>query len=238
MQDQYTEHSLQRLTLTMVLLNAFTTPLMLSAVNVALPAIAKDLSMNAVQLSWVPMAYLMASAMFVLIFGRLADMVGRKRIFLIGTSSVIVTSLIGAFSDSSAMLISARFLQGVSAAMLYATQVAIVTSVFPPAKRGQAIGLTVSTIYLGLTIGPVIGGYVIDTFGWRACFMVHIPLAVIVLCLGAFFVKGEWSADERGSFDLLGAIMYSFSILLLCLGVSWLSSNLSYISLAVSIRLA
>ena len=235
MQDQHTEHSLQRLTLTMVLLNAFTTPLMLSAVNVALPAVAKDLSMNAVQLSWVPMAYLMASAMFVLIFGRVADMVGRKRIFLIGTSSVIVTSLIAAFSESSTMLISARFLQGVSAAMLYATQVAIVTSVFPPAKRGQAIGLTVSTIYLGLTVGPLIGGYVIDTFGWRACFMVHIPLAVIVLCLGAFFVKGEWSADERGSFDLLGAIMYSFSILLLCLGVSWLPSNLSYILLAVSI---
>ena len=128
MQDQHTEHSLQRLTLTMVLLNAFTTPLMLSAVNVALPAVAKDLSMNAVQLSWVPMAYLMASAMFVLIFGRVADMVGRKRIFLIGTSSVIVTSLIAAFSDSSTMLISARFLQGVSAAMLYATQVAIVLS--------------------------------------------------------------------------------------------------------------
>jgi MFS family permease len=235
MQDQHTEYPLQRLTLTMVLLNAFTTPLMLSAVNVALPAVAKDLSMNAVQLSWVPMAYLMASAMFVLIFGRVADMVGRKRIFLIGTSSVIVTSLIAAFSESSTMLISARFLQGVSAAMLYATQVAIVTSVFPPAKRGQAIGLTVSTIYLGLTVGPLIGGYVLDTFGWRASFMVHIPLAVIVLCLGTFFVKGEWSADERGSFDLLGAIMYSFSILLLCLGVSWLPSNLSYILLAVSI---
>lgn len=234
MQDQQSEYSLQRLTLTMVLLNAFTTPLMLSAVNVALPSIATDLSMNAVLLSWIPMAFLMASAMFVLIFGRIADMFGRKRIFLIGTGSVVITSLIAAFAVSGTMLIAARILQGVSAAMLYATQVAIVSSVFPPAKRGRAIGLTVSTIYLGLTIGPLIGGYVIGIFGWRASFMVHIPLAIIVLVLGSFYVKGEWSADERGSFDLFGSILYIFSILMICIGVSYLPSNLSLVFLVIS----
>ncbi len=235
MQDQQAEHSLQRLTLMMVLLNAFTTPLMLSAVNVALPSIAIDLSMNAVSLSWIPMAYLMASAMFVLIFGRLADMIGRKRIFLFGTGSVIITSLIAAFAVSGSMLIAARFLQGMSAAMLYATQVAIISSVFPPAKRGRAIGLTVSTIYLGLTIGPLIGGYVIDDFGWRASFMVHIPLAVIVLVLGLFYVKGDWSADERGSFDLFGGLLYILSILIICIAVSYLPSTLSLVLLVVSL---
>ncbi len=235
MQDQQSEQSLQRLTLTMVLLNAFTTPLMLSAVNVALPSIATDLSMNAVLLSWIPMAYLMASAMFVLIFGRIADMVGRKRLFLLGTASVIVTSLIAAFAINSSMLITARFLQGVSAAMLYATQVAIVSSVIPPAKRGHAIGLTISTIYLGLTIGPLLGGYVIDHFGWRASFLVHIPLAIIVLGLGVFYVKGEWSSDERGSFDLFGALIYIISILFICIAVSRLPSILSFILLALSI---
>lgn len=235
MQNDLSNQSLQRIALLMVLLNAFTTPLMLSAVNVALPAIATDLSMDAILLSWIPMAYLMASAMFVLIFGRIADMLGRKRIFLIGTICVIVTSLMAAFAESGTVLISARFLQGVSAAMLYATQVAIVTSVFPPAKRGQAIGLTVSTIYLGLTIGPLIGGYVIDSFGWRASFIVHIPLALIVLIVGLFFVKEDWSAEERGSFDLFGAIMYALAILMLCLGVSGLPSSLSFVFLVVAV---
>ena len=178
------ENPMQRITLTMILLSAFTTPLMLSAVNVALPSIANDLSMNAVLLSWIPMAYLMASAMFVLIFGRIADMIGRKKIFLIGTSSVIVTSLIAASVDSGITLITARFLQGVSAAMLYATQVAIISSVFPPAKRGYVIGLTVSAIYFGLTTGPLIGGYIVDLYGWRASFVVHIPLAIIALTIG------------------------------------------------------
>ncbi len=235
MPDTSLEHTSQRMTLVMILLNAFTTPLMLSAVNVALPAITADLALNAVLLSWVPMAYLMASAMFVLIFSRIADMVGRKRIFLLGTTSVIVTSLIAALADNSTMLIAARFLQGVSAAMLYATQVAIISSVFPPARRGLAIGLTVSTIYLGLTVGPLIGGYVVDTFGWRASFMVHIPLAIIALLIGLLFVKGEWSANVRGSFDLLGAIIYAAALLMLCVGVSKLPGGMSFIFIGGSI---
>jgi len=234
MQNQ-SDNALQRITLTMVLLNAFTTPLMLSGVNVALPSIATDLSMSAVMMSWIPMAYLMASAMFVLIFGRLADMVGRKRVFLIGISSVIITSLIAAFAVNSTMLIAGRFLQGMSAAMLYATQVAIVSSVFPPEKRGRAIGLTISTIYLGLTIGPAIGGYVIDSFGWRASFLMHIPLAIIVFIIGTRFVKGDWRSDERGRFDLFGALIYIFSILLICIAVSSLPRLFSFILLGLSL---
>ncbi len=128
------ENPTQRITLVMILLNAFATPMMLSAVNVSIPFIADDLSVNAVLLCWIPMAYLMASAMFVLIFGRIADMVGRKKIFLIGTTSVIVTSLIATLVDSGIALIAVRFLQGVSAAMLYATQVAIISSIFPTAN--------------------------------------------------------------------------------------------------------
>lgn len=210
----------QRLTLAMVLLNALMTPLMLSAVNVGLPAIARDLAMSAVLLSWVQMAYLMASAMFVLVFGRMADMLGRKRLFLAGTAGVILTSLLAALATDAGTLIAARFLQGIGAAMLYATQVAIVSSIFPPERRGRAIGLTAAMIYLGLTIGPLLGGAVIDQFGWRAAFLAHIPLAVAVLLIGLCFVKAEWRAEDRGRFDLCGALLYAGSIFIVCLGVS------------------
>ena len=223
------ENSMQRITLIMILLNAFTTPLMLSAVNVAIPSIADALSLNAVLLCWIPMAFLTASAMFVLIFGRIADMIGRKKIFLIGTSSVIVTSIIASFVDNGIALITARFFQGVSAAMLYATQVAIISSVFPPEKRGYAIGLTVSAIYFGLTAGPLIGGYVVDLYGWRASFLVHLPLALAALIIGVLYVKDEWLSEERGSFDIFGAILYMISIFIICLGVSFLPSSLSFI---------
>ena len=235
MKPSILENPMQRITLIMILLNAFATPVMLSAVNVAIPFIADDLSVNAVLLCWIPMAYLMASAMFVLIFGRIADMVGRKKIFLIGTTSVIVTSLIATLVDSGITLIAVRFLQGISAAMLYATQVAIISSIFPPAKRGYAIGLTVSAIYLGLTIGPLIGGYVVDLYGWRASFVVHLPLAIIALAIGILYVKDEWLSDKRGSFDLFGAILYMLSILILCFGVSYLPSVLSSILIFFSL---
>ena len=223
--------SLQKAALVMVLLNAFTTPLMLSAANVALPSIAEDLKLDAVVISWIPMAFLMASAMFVLVFGRVADMVGRKRIFLIGTMCVIITSVIASLATNGTFLITARFLQGMSAAMLYATQIAIISSVFPPKQRGHAIGMTVSTIYLGLTCGPLLGGFLIDLYGWRASFVFHIPLAIIVLLIGIFKVPGDWSADETGEFDLKGALVYGLSIVLLCLGVSTLPESLGILFL-------
>ena len=225
----------QRVLLLMILLNAFATPLMLSSANVALPSIARDLSLDAVILAWVPMVYLMASTIFVLIFGRVADSVGRKRIFLIGTAAVIVSSVYAALSVNSAMLLSARFAQGVSAAMLYATQMALVTSAFPAKVRGKMIGLVVGCIYVGLSAGPLLGGYVIDVLGWRAAFLLQVPLALVVLLLGVFRVEGEWRGQTRIPFDLPGAIGWAVSIVLFCLGVSALPDTSGLLMLGASL---
>ncbi len=203
----------------MVTLNAFSTPMMLSATNVALPAIADKFALTAVMLSWIPMAYLMASAMFILIFGRVADIFGRKHVFLIGTTAVIVSSLFSALSVNAPMLLLGRFLQGFSAAMLYATQMAIVSSVFRPEQRGKAIGLVVSSVYLGLAAGPFLGGMATDWFGWRANFLLHIPLALVVLYIGVTKVPGEW-LGEKGKFDTTGAILFGLCIVFLCLGIT------------------
>lgn len=203
----------------MVTLNAFSTPMMLSATNVALPAISQNFSLSAVTLSWVPMAYLMASAMFILIFGRVADLVGRKRLFLLGTTAVVVTSIFTALAINPQMLLVGRFLQGVSAAMLYATQMAIVSSVFPPHQRGKAIGMVVSAVYVGLAAGPLLGGIATDLFGWRANFLLHIPLALLVMHIGLSKVKDEWFGTQ-GDLDLVGAALFASTIVFLCLGIT------------------
>ena len=226
---------LQRYVLFMVLLNAISVPIMLSSVNVALPAIAEDLSLSALSLSWIPTAFLMASAMFVLIFGRLADMYGRKKIFLTGAVAVILASLLAASANSAALLITARFLQGFGAAMLYATQMAIVSSVFPAATRGRVIGLVVSVIYFGLAGGPLLGGLLVDQLGWRANFLLQIPIAVLVLFVGVYKVKGEWVAEEKGTFDFSGALNYSLAIFVICLGVSLLPRQYSYLIIAAGL---
>lgn len=234
-EDNAVTDELRRAAFLMVLINAFSTPMMLSAVNVALPDIARSLHIDAVLLSWVPMAYLMASAMFVLVFGRLADMYGRKRIFALGTISVILTSVIAALATSGAMLIVSRFLQGVSAAMLYATQIAIVSSVFPPQQRGRAIGMTVSMVYLGLSLGPVAGGFLVEYFGWRASFFLHLPLSVVVLVIAAIRVPGDWKADSSGSFDYSGAACYGLSIVCLCVGASGLPAGYAVVALSLGV---
>ena len=140
----------------MVLPNAFAVPVMLSSVNAALPVIAADIRLTALELSWVPTAYLMASSMFVLVFGRLADMWGRKKVFLIGAGTVIVSSLVASMASTGVELVFARFLQGFGAAMLYATQMALISSVFPKDTRGQAISWVISLIYVGLAVGPLL----------------------------------------------------------------------------------
>ena len=217
---------LRRVTMFMVVLNSVSTAMMLTGVNVALPAIAADLKVDAVALSWIPTTYLLASAAFTLSFGRLADMFGRKRIYLLGTAGVVVSSILAAFAANEVQLIGGRLLQGICAAMLYATNVAIVSSVQPPKQRGQAIGLTVSAIYFGLSVGPLFAGWLIELAGWRATFLMHVPLSLVVLYIGSARLKIEWRAEERGVFDLKGALLYMVGLSALMLGVSSLPGPL------------
>ena len=221
--------SLQKSVLVMVLLNALSVPIMLSSVNVALPHIAADLELSALSVSWIPTAFLMASAMFILVFGRLADMFGRKKIFLIGAVSVVFASILASLATGAVSLIGARFLQGVGAAMLYATQMAIVSSVFPLATRGRVIGLVISFIYIGLASGPLFGGIIVDQLGWRINFLLQIPLAILVFCIGFYKVEGDWAADERGVFDFTGALIYCSAIFIICTGASFLPSSIGYV---------
>lgn len=235
MNNQILTPQQQRIALLMVLLNAFSTPLMLSAANVALPTIAQSLEMSAVMLSWVPMAFLMASAMFVLIFGRLADMFGRKRIFLLGSFSVVISSLGAALATTGEQLLFFRFLQGVSGAMLQATQVALISSIFPPEERGKHLGVMISTLYFGLTCGPLVGGLLVDALGWRIVFVFHIPLAFVVMFLGLIKVPGDWRAEEVGRFDWTGAFIYLIALTAIGIGVSGFQSNLGLVSLIIGV---
>lgn len=168
------------------------------------------------------MTYLMTSAMFLLIAGRLADLYGRKRIFIIGTACVIVTSILAALSSSATSLISARALQGVSAAMNYSTQVALVSSVMPLAVRGRAIAWVITFVYLGLSIGPALGGLVTEWISWRAVFVIQIPLSLLALLIGLFKVNGDWHGERKGGVDIPGALYYALGIALVCVAVSQL----------------
>lgn len=214
------EQTLRRTALTVVCLGAFITPLMLSAVNVAIPTIAQGLQMDAITASWVPLAYLLSSGVFLLPFGRLGDMYGRKKLFLSGMTTVTVASILASFAPSPLALILCRALQGMGAAMLFGTGIAILSSVYPPEKRGKVLGLSVSSVYLGLTCGPFAGGWVTQQFGWRSVFVFHIPVVILVIILGLVNLKGEWRGPAGQKFDLPGAFIYAAAVIALMYGIS------------------
>jgi len=193
-----------------------------SSVNIALPSIGKEFTMDAILLSWVATSYLLAAAVFLVPFGRIADIYGRKRILKYGTVIFTIFSLLLAFSTSAAVLISFRILQGIGSAMIFGTGVAILTSVFPVDERGKALGINVAAVYLGLSLGPFLGGFLTQHFGWRSIFLVNVPLGLAVVSLISWKLKGEWAEAKGEKFDFTGSIIYGLAFVAIMYGFSLL----------------
>lgn len=213
-------NTLQRITLMVVTLASFTTPVMLSAPNVAIPAIAESLGADAVSVTWVSTAYLLASAVFLLPFGKIADLYGRRRVFLGGVALVAIGGGLCAVAPSFLALVAARVFQGVGAGMIYATGLALLSSVYPKERRGAVIGVSTAAVYFGLTVGPLFGGWITHQFGWRLVFVLPVPLLLASLLLGITRMKGEWKGASGGGFDVTGALIYGVAIAAMMTGVS------------------
>lgn len=205
---------------------SFLTPFMGSSVNIALPTIGKEFAMDAVLLSWVATAYLLATAVFLVPFGRIADIYGRKMVFRYGILIYTASSLLSAVATSAIMLISFRILQGLGAAMIFSTGIAMLTSVFPAGERGRALGINVAAVYLGLSLGPFLGGILTQYFGWRSIFMINVPLGLIIIASIFWKLKGEWAEAKGDKFDLSGSIIYGLAIVALVYGLSLLPAML------------
>jgi len=178
--------------------------------------------MSAVLMSWVPTSYILSAAMFLVPFGRLADIYGRKRIFAYGMWMFTLSSLALAFSASAMVLITLRVLQGFGSAMIFGTGMAILTSVFPAAERGRVLGINVAAVYLGLSLGPVLGGFLTHQFGWRSIFLVNVPLGLFVIYLVIAKLNGEWAEAQGEKFDAVGSLFYAFTLVALIYGLSLL----------------
>jgi EmrB/QacA subfamily drug resistance transporter len=163
---------------------------------------------------------LLASVAVLLPIGKIADIAGRKKIFIYGNIIVTLASVICGLSTSSLMLISFRVLQGIGGAMMFGTGTALITSAFPPEQRGRALGINVSAVYLGLTLAPLLGGFLTELFGWRSIFWLNIPFGLFVILATMYSVKTEWREARGETLDYRGSIIYIFSISLLMYGFS------------------
>ncbi|MBE0518971.1 MAG: MFS transporter [Thermoplasmata archaeon] len=210
----------------MAMLSSFLTPFMGSSINVALPTIGDEFNMSAIMLSWVATSYLLAAATFLVPLGRFADIRGRKKIFIIGMWVFAVASVLCAFAPSSTMLIAFRWFQGIGAAMIFGTSIALLTSVYPAQERGKALGMTVSVVYIGGALGPVLGGFLTSYLGWRSIFLVIIPGIAAVIWIGSKKLVGDWYEARGEEFDHVGSLFYVLAITAVIIGFTFLREPL------------
>lgn len=230
-QSNVSDPALERSALIVATLTSFMGPFMISSVNVALPAIQSDLQMDAVQLSWISTAYLLAVAVGLVPAGKIADIHGRKKIFASGLGIYTLGSGLAALADSATMLIVLRVFQGLGAALFVATGMAIITSIFPPNKRGRVIGIYVAAVYIGLSVGPFAGGFLTHYLGWRSIFLIMLPLGLFSLLVTLHYLKGEWLGEPGQRLDIAGCLLYASAILGMVYGATRLPSALGLIML-------
>ncbi len=212
----------RRVALLAAVMGSFLTPFMSSAVMVALPSIERELGMDAITLNWVGTSFLLAAAVCLVPFGRIADIVGRKKVFSYGIGIFTVASLLAAVAPSAWLLIVFRVLQGMGTAMVTSNAIAIPTSVFPPSERGKVLGIVTGTVYVGLTVGSAVGGLLTDHFGWRSIFLVGVPLGLVTIAGVLWKLKGDWKEARGESFDLIGSVIWGCVLIALMYGFSLL----------------
>ena len=217
---------------------AFLAPFLSSAVNLALPAIGKDLHANAISLGWVVSSYILSTAIFLMPFGRLGDIVGRKKVFSLGIMLFTISTFLIIFSHNILSLIILRLFQGLSSAMIFGTSLAIITSVYQPGERGKAMGINITATYLGLSCGPVIGGLLTQYMGWRSVFAFLVPFGIISLILIQRKIKTEWAEAVGEKFDYRGSFLYGIALASFMYGFSRLPSSLGWICILVGVLMA
>ena len=200
--------------------SSFLTPFLASAVTVALPSIARDLSLHAILLSWVTFSYLLAAAVFLVPMGRVADIFGTKRVLRGGIAVFIFSSLGAGFAQTASWLIIFRVIQGIGSAMIYSTAIALLITVFPARERGRILGINVAATYLGLSLGPFLGGILTQYLGWRVVFFSAGAFSLVPLFYLLARLPGEWTAAAREPFDLQGSLVYGLALVSMMIGFS------------------
>jgi EmrB/QacA subfamily drug resistance transporter len=212
-----------------------------SVVNVALPAIQSDLNFSQSNLSWVVNAYLITFGSFLLLSGRLGDLIGRKKVFLSGVALFTVASAFCGLADSQGLLIAGRFAQGLGGAVSSSVIIALIITEFPkPAERARAMSAYIFVAVGGGSLGLLVGGFLTQTVSWHWIFFVNIPIGIVTLVLGSMLLEEseglgiDRSLDVLGSFLVTGALMVGIYGIVKATQFGWLSTHTyEFVGLAV-----
>ncbi|MGL4368818.1 MAG: MFS transporter [Spirochaetota bacterium] len=211
-----------------ILLASFLSAFMGSSLNVALPAISREFSMDVVMTGWIATSFLLASAVFALPAGRVSDIKGRRRVFICGIIINLVSSIAAVFSVNQWMLIVLRAMQGSGAAMMFSTSNPILISSFPPQKRGKVLGMGVGAVYAGLSAGPFLGGVFTHYAGWRSVFIFNAAMLLLVLVLTFVSIRRDEPLSHGEPFDAAGSFVNALFLGFLIFAMTSVPSRAAY----------
>ncbi len=195
-----------------------------SGINIALPQISEYFTADIPTVQWITLGYSLATSAMLMPMGRLSDMIGRKRVYLMGYLGFLILAFVGGLSQNLAFLIAAKILQGIASAGVQANSMALITEVFPSNERGKAMGLYMTIIGTGAISGPILGGLIVSNFGWRWVFFAGIPVGILAMISAALVLKGQTeqrgSGSGRSSFDWMGAALSSAALVAFLLAMT------------------
>lgn len=218
--------SYEKIVLLIVVATSFVTPFMGSALNIAIPSIGREFSASATVLSWVPTSYILATATFLLPVGRYADINGRRTVYTTGILLFSAATLLCGMAQSIFWLILLRVVQGIGASFIFSTGIAIVAAAYPAEHRGKALGFTTASTYIGLSAGPVLGGFISYHFGWRSIFLLSAILGFLTFFGAYHFLKKETAASAGEPFDIVGCLFYMCGLVATLYGFAFLTDGL------------
>ena len=224
-------------TLLIVAITSFMGTFLISSINIALPSIESSLGLDAVSLSWIITAFLLAMAIFLLPIGRLGDISGVERIYKIGLIIFTISTLMSGLAASGNWLIITRFLQGIGAALTSTTGSAILVSGFPSKERGKVLGYSVSAVYLGLAVGPFIGGIITQHVGWRYVFFASFLFGLIATIVSFVFLKKKenFSFQELKKINFKGTVFFVLGLIGLVYGSSQIPALFGWILMGAGV---
>jgi EmrB/QacA subfamily drug resistance transporter len=220
MLNEAVDYSRKWLVMTAVGLATFLETIDASAVSLALPTLVKEFAVDFALVQWVMLAFVLTQATLMLVMGRLGDTYGKKPIFLIGTVIAGIGSLLCGFAPTIEWLIALRVVQAVGVAMAMALSFGIVAEAFPPNERGMALGTIGGIVSMGIVIGPIIGGLLLDAFSWHALFFLNLPFAILSFPIGLRTIP-HTRQGSGGAFDYVGSLIFFVSLLAFLLATTF-----------------
>ena len=216
----------KRIVLLACCIAGFISPLLTSMINLAIPSIASEFAISAHDRGWLVMTFFLSSVAFLVPVSRIADLYGKKKIFIIGIVVVLISSLMSAIATSFAILLVWRVVAGIGTAAISTTSIAMIVQIYPRSQRGLPLALNTMCIYIGASMGPGLGGLLTETFGWQSIFFSLIPFSVAAFVAILFFKK-DFKTSEGEPFDIKGSVLYALGIMALMYGIITLPDRLS-----------